>query len=286
MKYPALCKNRKPNTHKGDYGHLLILAGSVGMSGAACLAAEAALRTGCGLVTLGVPAGINNIVERKLTEVMSVPLPQTRQKTISLKALPEIYSILNKKSALVIGPGLSTNKQTKELVLKLLPKIKIPTIIDADALNAVSHDVFVLKKSKAHIVITPHPGEMARLIGTNSKTIQKTRKVVAKTFANKYNVTVVLKGHNTVVAHPHKNLYINNTGNPGMATAGSGDVLSGIIGSFLAQGMNSFDAAKSAVFLHGVSGDIAAKDIGEVSLIAGDILKNIPKAIKKYNKPV
>ncbi len=277
-----ISKKRKKNTHKGSYGHLLIIAGSVGMTGAACLASEAALRSGCGMVTLGLPESLNIAVEKKLTEVITKPLPETKQKTLSKKALSEIIALLKNKDATVIGPGLSQHKQTKELILRLLPKLNIPTVLDADALNSLVNKVSIVKKAKAPVVMTPHPGEMARLINIKTEYIQKNRKAVALDFAKRYNVTLVLKGHNTVVAHPDHKAYVNKTGNPGMATAGSGDVLCGIIGSFLAQGASPYEAAKQGVYLHGLAGDLAARKIGEVSLIAGDILKKIPAATKRF----
>ena len=162
-----------------------------------------------------------------------------------------------------------------------MPKLDVPAVLDADALNALAGKISILKKLKAPVVMSPHPGEMSRLVKVKVKDIQKRRKIVAEDFAKKYNVTLVLKGHNTLVAHPRHKTYVNRTGNPGMATAGSGDVLCGIIGSFLAQGASAFDAAKSAVYIHGLAGDLAAKDVGEVSLIAGDILAKLPEAIKE-----
>ena len=276
-----ISKKRKRQTHKGDYGRLLIIAGSVGMTGAAFLASEAALRSGCGLVTLGLPESLNTIAEKKLTEVITKPLPETKEKTLSKKALSEIIALLKNKDAAVIGPGLSQHKQTKALVLSLLPKLDTPAVLDADALNSLAGKVSVVKKANAPLIMTPHPGEMARLINTKTKDIQKNRKTVALDFAKKYNVTLVLKGHNTVVANPKHKIYVNKTGNPGMATAGSGDVLCGIIGSFLAQGATPYEAAKQGVYIHGLAGDLAAKEVGEVSLIAGDILKKVPEAIKQ-----
>lgn len=273
-------KKRKKNTHKGDYGHLLIIAGSLGMGGAACMAAEASLRSGCGLVTLGVPKSLNMIVSKKLTEVIIKPLSQTKDASLSKNALFEIVKLVKNKDALAIGPGLSQGSGTKAVVLKLLPKLNMPAVIDADALNILAQKRSILKKIKTHSVLTPHPGEMARLINSNVGYVQKNRKAVAQTFANKYNVILVLKGHNTVVAGPKNKAYINKTGNPGMATAGSGDVLAGIIGSFLAQGAPPFEAARLGVYIHGLAGDLAAKKIGEVSLIASDILKSIPDAIR------
>ncbi len=279
-----LYKKRKPDTHKGDYGHLLVIAGSLGMAGAACLSSEAALRSGCGLVTLGVPESLNAIVQKKLTEVIIKPLPETTQKALSEKALAKILALLKNKDAAAIGPGLSQDKQTVQLVLRLLPHLKIPAVLDADALNSLAGNFALIKKIKAPVIITPHPREMSRLMNLTVGYIQKSRKEVAMQAARKYNITVVLKGHNTVIAHPGHKIYVNKTGNPGMATAGSGDVLCGIISSFLAQGAQPFQAAKLGAYVHGAAGDLAAKQTGEVSLIASDILGKIPQAILKIQK--
>ncbi|MBN1405084.1 MAG: NAD(P)H-hydrate dehydratase, partial [Candidatus Omnitrophica bacterium] len=264
-----------------DYGHLCVIAGSAGMSGAACMASQAAFRAGCGLVTLGVPKSLYPIAAKKLTEVMLKTLPETKSGSLSKSAFSEILKLLKNKSACAIGPGISQNKQTMGLILKLLIKLNIPAVLDADGLNALSQNVNVLKKIKAPFILTPHPGEMARLIGHKADYVQKNRKTVALAFAKKYNVTVVLKGHNTVVAGRKNKIYVNKTGNPGMATAGSGDVLTGIIGSFLAQGAAPYEAAKLGVYIHGLAGDLAKKQTGEVSLIASDILANIPKVIRR-----
>ncbi|MFH0732689.1 MAG: NAD(P)H-hydrate dehydratase [Candidatus Omnitrophota bacterium] len=277
----VLSKKRKANTNKGDYGHLLVVAGSEGMCGAACLTSEAALRSGCGLVTLALPKSQNKIAQVKLSEVMTKPLPQTKEKSIASSALPDILKLLKGKDAVVIGPGISRNKDTRKLILSLLPKIKIPIVLDADGLNAIAGKSDALEKIKAPVIMTPHPGEMARLIDTEASDVQKQRKTVAKAFATKYNVVLVLKGHKTIVAAPKKKTYINKTGNPGMATAGSGDVLSGVIGSFLVQGTSAFEAAKLGVYIHGLAGDLAAKDLGQASMIAGDMLQKLPEAMKK-----
>jgi len=281
MQKIKLLAKRSKYTHKGDCGHLAILAGSLGMSGAGCLCAAAALRTGCGLVTWGLPKSINIVAEVKLTEVITKPLAETKSGTLSVNSFFAILDLLKQKDAAVIGPGISQDSQTKKLILKLIPELRIPSILDADCLNILKGECSLLKRAKSSIVVTPHPGEMARLVGRSVEYIQKNRKTLALHFANQYNVTVVLKGAGTIVADSHNNFYMNKTGNPGMATAGSGDVLSGIIGSFLAQGADAFEAAKASVYLHGLAGDIAANKIGEVSLMASDILAHIPEAISK-----
>ncbi|MBU0759713.1 MAG: NAD(P)H-hydrate dehydratase [Candidatus Omnitrophica bacterium] len=276
-------KKRKKDTHKGDYGHVFILAGSTGLTGAAALCGQACMRSGAGLVTLGIPRSLNVVMEIKLTEVMTCPLPETRQGTFSLKAKAEALKKINNSDIAVLGPGLSSNKETQQLIRELAVSVKRPMVLDADALNAISENADVLRKVKSPYVITPHPGEMARLLKKDTDYIKKNRLIVAKKFANYYNAVVVLKGSGTIVAEPGANqrVYVNKTGNPGMATAGSGDVLTGVIAGFMAQGLKPFDAARFAVYTHGLAGDLAKKEKGEEGLIAGDILEKIPEAIKK-----
>lgn len=275
-----MVQKRKKETHKGDYGHLFILGGSPGLTGAVCLAGEAALKSGCGLVTIGIPEGLNDIIEIKLTEVMSLPLPQTEKRTFSEKALEPALKFINERSdAVLIGPGISTGiKETCKFVEGIVKDTEKPLIIDADAIKIISSNLDILKKSKS-IILTPHPGEMFYLTGMKVKEIQRNRENVSKEFAKKYNVVVVLKGNRTVVTDGNE-MYINLTGNPGMATAGSGDVLAGIIGSLLVQGKSAFDSAKIGVYIHGLAGDIAAKETGEASLIASDIIKKLPDAFR------
>lgn len=275
--------DRKPNTHKGDYGHVFVIAGSVGMTGAAYLTAQSALLSGSGLVTLGIPGSLNTILARKLVEVMTRPLPEIKSGSLSIKAFVDIEKFIKtrKVSVLAIGPGLSQNKQTQALVRKIVSKIDLPMVIDADGLNALANhaDLLYVKRYACLKIITPHPGEMARLLGISVKDIQKDRKNIAKNIASKYNIIVVLKGYRTVVAEPKGRIYVNDTGNPGMATAGCGDVLTGIIASFLGQGMGPFEAAKIGVYMHGAAGDLAQKQTGQASLKATDLLNKIPKAI-------
>ena len=274
-------KKRPKDSHKGDFGHIFILAGSRGLTGAAALCSNAALRSGAGLVTLGIPVSLNSIMSRKLTEVMTLSLAETKEQTLSLKAEQEILKKANSSDAIVIGPGLSRNAETGKLIRNLVVKIEKPMVLDADALNAVSGKTEILGKIKTKYIITPHPGEMARLTNKSLNYIKNNRLIVAKKFSHDYNAVVVLKGAGTIVAESGGKYYVNTTGNPGMATAGSGDVLAGIIAGFLGQGLNEFDAARSGVYMHGLAGDIAAEDKGEAGLIAGDILENIPYAIKQ-----
>jgi len=258
----------------------LVLAGSVGLTGAAALCSLGALRSGCGLVTLGIPKSLNAIMETKLTEVMTRPLPETRNISLSLEALPKIKKMLKGVNAVALGPGLSTDKGTKRLVNKLVKLIDKPLVIDADGLNCICSNIKVLKSIKSPIIITPHPGEMSRLSGLEINTIQRNRQRVAKDLARQCNLIVVLKGNNTVVSDGKANNFVNKSGNPGMATGGTGDILTGMIASFLAQGVPAFNAAKLAVYIHGKAGDLAAREKGEIGLIAGDILDKIPEAFK------
>ena len=270
-------KKRKLDSHKGDYGHVLVVAGSVGMTGAAYLCSEAALLSGAGLVTLAIPKSLNSIMERKLTEVMTLPLPETKDQTLSKASYKRLAEFAKKCDSIAIGPGLSRNKETQILIRSLIKNVDIPTVIDADGLNALSGNLDILRDS----VITPHPGEMSRLIGRPTSFIDKNKKTVAKKFASEYNVTIVLKGHRSIVASSKKVIHVNPTGNPGMASGGCGDVLTGMIAAFLASGMDNFKAARLATYIHGLCGDLVAKEKSEISLKATDLLKFLPEAFKK-----
>lgn len=273
---------RKPDTHKGDYGHIFILAGSLGFSGAAVLCANSAMRSGAGLVTLGLPESLYNIAAKRVfLEVMCKPLPQTEEKTLSLSAYPKISEFAKNTDVLALGPGLSQNSQTQKLIRRIISDNHKPMVIDADALNALAGHLDILKLNSNLKILTPHPGEFSRLIGKPTDYIQKNREILAKRFACDYNKVLVLKGHHTIVASADKT-YVNKTGNPGMATAGSGDVLTGIISALLGQGLDGFSAAKTGVYLHGLAGDLAARKKTQAGMIASDIIDHIPAAIKKY----
>jgi len=272
---------RKKDAHKGDFGHVFVLAGSTGFTGAACLCSEAALLAGAGLVTLGIPRSLNVIVARKLKEVMTYPLPENKDASLNIKAFPKIKAKLGHIDVLAIGPGLSQNKNTQCLVRKVISSIDKPMVIDADGLNALAGHLDILKQTKSNKILTPHPGEMARLLGVSTKFVQKNRKLLAKDLSSRYNVVTVLKGSGTVVAGPKNKVLVNTTGNPGMAKGGTGDVLTGIIAAFLAQGLNPFEAAKIAVFIHGLAADLAVRKKGQLSLLASDILDKLPQALQK-----
>lgn len=271
---------RRPNTHKGDYGHLLVLAGSPGKTGAAAMACEAALRIGAGLVTLGIPKSLNPIMEVKLTEVMTEPLPETKKQTLGLRALDPILRLCENKKALVLGPGIGTVKETQTLILKLIKKIDLPVIIDADGLTALSTDLKSLPPHNRSVVLTPHPGEMARMLQSTSKVVQEDRIGTSRSFSTTHRVFVVLKGHRTVIATPQGEVYINPTGNPGMASGGTGDVLTGMIGGLICQGNDILSSLKMAVFLHGLVGDRVAREKGEKSLVATDLIAHLPAVLQ------
>jgi len=281
MRLPAQLLRRKADSHKGDYGHILILAGSSRFSGAGLLCAESALRSGAGLVTLGVPESINlALIKVKPRELITFPLPETKEGTLSLTAFSKISVLLKGVDVLIIGPGLGRNKSTYALVRKVMHKAIQPKVVDADALNALSGFPAVLKAHKGQLILTPHQKEMSRLFDIDVNLIKNNRKMIAKKYAKHYNSIIILKGHNSIVTDGLKKFYINRSGNPGMATAGSGDVLSGITGAFLAQGLDSFQAAKYATYVHGLAGDLAAKDKTQMGLIASDIIDRIPDALK------
>ncbi|MCX7920319.1 MAG: NAD(P)H-hydrate dehydratase, partial [bacterium] len=276
----SLLPVRKPDAHKNDFGHIFVLAGSVGFTGAATLTSISALRAGAGLVTLGIPKSLNDIMEMKLTEVMTLPLPETNAQSLSLEAEPAIMNFTKKATVLAIGPGLSLNDETKQLVRRIVTQSTLPMVIDADGITAIAENVSILKEAKSPIILTPHPGEMARLIHSITKIVQSDRIELARRFAQEYNVILVLKGARTVIADPTGQVYINPTGNSGMASAGVGDVLTGLIAGFLGQKLSPLNSALLGVYLHGLSADLAVENLTSYCLIASDILDYLPHAIK------
>jgi hydroxyethylthiazole kinase-like uncharacterized protein yjeF len=270
---------RYAGSHKGDYGHLAIIAGSVGMTGAATLAAEGALRIGTGLVTVAVPESLNDILEVKLTEAMTIPVTENSSRAFGTRSLDQVLEVIEKRDAAVIGPGLGRNEDTVAFVLDLVKRLRKPAVIDADGLFALSNDLSILKTVEVPIVMTPHPGEMATLLGTSVSEVQSNRLEVALAFARDYGVTVVLKGAGTIIADVSGRAYINTTGTPGMATGGVGDVLAGMIGGLLAQGWTAERAACTAVYIHGRAGEIAAEECTEPSMIASDVAERVGDAI-------
>ena len=276
---------RPSASHKGSYGRVLVVAGSTGMTGAAALTSEAALRAGAGLVTLATPKCLNPILEGLLPEVMTLPLPETEAGSLAASATSTILEFAKKtKSVLAIGPGLSQHPETVTLVQQLVrenrkQKLGLRMVIDADGLNALSQAPEILSLLDEEVVLTPHPGEMARLTNTSVSTLEKDRISIAQKFADQRNLTLVFKGAPTVTGSANRDVWINSTGNPGMATGGMGDVLTGIIAGLMAQGIPSEKAAVLGVYIHGLAGDFAAEALGMHGLIATDVLKTVPRAI-------
>ncbi len=273
-----LLPKRKANTHKGDYGNLLLLAASQGMTGAASLAAKAALRMGIGLLTVGVPESLNHILEAKLTEAMTYPLADEAGR-FSSKAIAEIEKIAVGRDAIAVGPGLSSGEAIRQIVVKLLT-LDLPLVIDADGLNALD-DLELLRKRKAKTILTPHPGEFSRLSGLELELIKKNPIKHAKEFAKKYQVVLILKDARSIIATPDEKIYLNQTGNSGLATGGSGDVLTGMVASLLAQGLKAEVAAILGVYLHGLTADIASQELTTYSLLPGDLIEYLAEAIKE-----
>lgn len=277
-----MLRRRERLAHKGDFGHCLIVAGSTGKTGAAVLAANSAVRAGSGLVTLAAAESIHGILETKTTEAMTAPLPECGRGYLADSAFPAIEKLLVGKDAVAIGPGLGSRTDTYVLIRNLVEAVVLPLVIDADGLNALAEDVTVLKRKKAEqLILTPHPGEMSRLLGVSVSDVEELRISVALEFARKYGIYLVLKGARTIIASPSGIAAINGSGNPGMATGGMGDVLTGIVVSLLGQGYDAWDACRLGVFLHGFAADMVAEEKGEIGLNATDVFEKIPYA---YNR--
>jgi NAD(P)H-hydrate epimerase len=273
---------RQPESHKGDFGHLLAIAGSIGKTGAAAMCCDAAIRVGVGLVTLGIPSSLNAIMEVKLTEPMTNPLPETESASLSLDAYDPIMAMTEGKTALVLGPGISTAEETMDLVRQLIRSVTLPMVIDADGITALAADRHALHDAKGPIILTPHPGEMGRLLGVRSGEVQEDRLGVARRAALEFGCHIVLKGARSLVATPSGDVFINPTGNPGMATGGIGDILTGMVGGFVCQRLSPTDAAKAGTYLHGLAGDRALPSRGERALIATDLLDGIAGLLKDF----
>lgn len=277
----SLIPKRPTNTHKGDYGHTLVVAGSKGKGGAAGLTGLAALRAGAGLVTLAIPETCHQALEFNPLETMSVALPETKSGCVSTKAIDIVLKNLSGKNALAIGPGLSAEKETVQLLEALLPQVECPLVIDADGINALGKSRKLIDRIQTETVLTPHPKEMYRLSGWSVQDILDQRVERARDFAQEHGVTLLLKGARTLVAFPEGTVFINPTGNPGMATAGSGDVLAGLIAGLASQGLSVPSATAAGAFIHGMAGDLYAETQHEVPLIASDLLDKIPEAMKR-----
>jgi NAD(P)H-hydrate epimerase len=289
----ALIPLRPADSHKGDYGHVFIIAGSRGKTGAAFMAAKSCMRTGSGLVTLGVPESLMDVFQSRVTEEMTLPLPDRGGGSLSSKAIDPILQFLSEKAdILCIGPGIGVSDETEKVIEAVLKSSPTPVVIDADGLNSITN-TDILKNVHAPIVLTPHPGEMSRLLSKASKekdpsslraAIEQDRINTAISFARNMRVCLVLKGVPTIVSEPEGKAFINATGNPGMAKGGSGDVLTGMIASLLGQGLNPFNASILGVYMHGLAGDIAAAEKGEYSLVASDIIESLPSAFRQLNE--
>lgn len=271
---------RPSDANKGTMGTLLNICGSYGMAGAAILAGKAALRCGIGLEKNAVPKSIYPIAAQSILESVFFPITETQDGRISSSNIPFLLAEAEKSTAVLLGCGLTVCADTRELVYSFIEKCKTPMVLDADALNCVAESPGILKKRGTEIIITPHPGEMARLCNYSVKEINENRTETALKFAREYGVITVLKGHGTVIASPNGRVLLNTTGNSGMATGGSGDVLAGMTAALLAQGKSAFDCAAAAVYLHGKAGDLAAERLGKISMLPGDIIDFIPEAFK------
>ncbi len=279
--YIASCIKKRPfNAHKGTAGHLLVIAGSRGKSGAAAMVAQAAGRSGCGLITTAIPASLNLIMEGLLIEAMTVPLDETPEGTFLCPSTKNLTTLLKGKSCVAIGPGIGKQAETKLFVEKVIKESSVPIVIDADGLNCLSNHTQLLTKANVPIILTPHPGEMSTLTGISTSDIQKDRIGHARKFAQKFNIYLVLKGARTIIAHPDGKIFINPTGNPGMASGGMGDVLTGIIASFITQNIPIEKAIHAGVYIHGIAADFYYNKT-PFGFIASDIIKAIPQEISK-----
>jgi len=270
---------RRFDAHKQGVGKILVLAGSRGMSGAAALAAASALRSGAGVVVLGTPASVAPVLDRKLTEVMVEALPETSRGTLSLDAFEEIQGRLRWADLVILGPGLSRDPETVLFVRRCLSKIRLPMLIDADGLNALAGSSSLVGRKSRELLITPHAGELARLLGTTPAAVELDRVAAARESAKKFRLTLLLKGAPTLVSDERGAFYVNPTGNPGMATAGAGDVLSGCVGALWGQGMERTEAAYAGAYVHGLAGDLARARFGERGLTASDLQQLLPAAL-------
>ncbi len=267
------CPPRKQNTHKGDYGKILLLCGAEGYTGAPVLAAQSALRTGAGLIYLGVPRSVYPIVASKVTAPVVFPLPDEKGK-LSLSALPEILKRLETADACLLGPGLGRSPELDQLIRAVLEQANCPLVLDADGINAAARHIDVLRGAACPLILTPHEGEFRRL--TDKPETDRIRGAMA--LAKELNAIVLRKGHETVITDGYKT-YVNRTGNAGMATGGSGDVLAGILVSLLGQGVPPLEAAAAAAWLHGTAGDLAAKKLGQYGLSPEDLVMTLPRLL-------
>jgi len=280
----SLIGPRPRAANKGSFGHVLVLGGSIGKAGAAAMAGMAVLRAGAGLSTVATAKSVLATVAGFHPELMTEPLEETAAGSISMRALQlgSMDALTERKTVLAVGPGISRDPETAEFVRGVVKKYKLPMVLDADGLNAFENRAAELKGSAGQLVITPHPGEMARLTGSTIPAIQHDRLNVARSFAREHNVIVVLKGHRTLIAQADGTVWVNATGNPGMATGGTGDILTGMVAGLIAQNPDRIaEAVIAAVHLHGLAGDVARESMGEHSLVATDLLGGLPEAFRR-----
>ncbi len=271
---------RPAAAHKGTFGHVLVIAGSAGKTGAAALAALGALRAGAGLVTLAVPASLHDILEAKLTETMTVPVPETEARTIAREGLEALLDLAHGKDAVAIGPGLGMHPSTQSLVRELVTRLPVPLVVDADGINALAGAGDCLRRAAGPRVLTPHPGECARLLGLPPDVVLRDRIPLVQKTADDLRATLVFKTARTLVAHRAAGVAIVPTGNPGMATGGTGDVLTGLIAGMIARRIEPPLAARAGAYIHGLAGDLAAERLGQEAMLAGDLLERVPDAIR------
>ena len=280
----AMLPDRAPNTYKNACGQVLVVSGSAGKTGAAALASEAVLRTGAGMTILAIPASLNPVAEELLVEVMTLPVAETEEQCFAFKARSALAGQFDWADVLAIGPGLTTHPEVRQLVTWVLQNYAKPMVIDADAINCLSQEPEVLRENTQEIVITPHPGELSRLLGIPAGKVAAEPVEVARSSAADFGVVVVLKGAPTVVATPAGDAYVNGSGNPGMATAGMGDVLTGVVAGLMAQGLAAAEAAVLGVLVHGLAGDRAQESLGVYGMIAKDVLRELPGALNQLAK--
>ena len=275
---PLPIPERGEDTHKGSYGKVLFIAGSSNYLGAPYFSALSFLKAGGGLSYLASPESITNFLASKGSEIVFAPQKETGKGSLSLKAKDQLLEFSDRVDMVVMGPGLSLHEETQELVRELAPVIKKPLIIDGDGITAISKDVNIIKKRKEVTILTPHFGEMSRITKTDIGEIQKNKVAILFKTCKELNATIILKGAHTLIGYPDERIFINMSGNPGMATAGSGDVLVGTIAAMFGLGFSSEESTRMGVFMHGLAGDLAMKDIGEEGIIAGDIMNYLPEA--------
>jgi NAD(P)H-hydrate epimerase len=280
----ALLPARDPRAHKGSVGRVLVVGGSVGLTGAVALAARAALRSGAGYVQAAVPKSLNDVLEVKLTEEMTIPLPETAERTLSTAALEPLLARAADADAVALGSGLSRHRESVEVARRVIAGLERPVVVDADGLNACEGHTELLARGRGPRVLTPHVGEMRRLTGLESAEIEARRIDLAREWAQRWRAVLVLKGAPTVTASPEGRVTVNPTGNPGLATAGTGDVLTGAIAALLAQGLAPYDGARLGAFVHGLAGDLAAAEQGQAGMVAGDVVERLPAAIVELER--